>query len=146
MVAKEQDNFQAIASLMSERKRLTQELADIEVKLYSLHRLEGLRYVSLGNKVQPRVSAVKAEQHAQGRAEAQLAGLTYDEYRKRKTAKRLGLGTVEQLAKFRLEQQSKATKAGMSLTAWRQGEAERLGVSFNNVELEMAKAGKWNKR
>jgi hypothetical protein len=140
MVAKEQDNFAKIAELMSERKRLAQELTDIEVELYSLHRLEGLPYVSVGGKVQPRVAKVKARQHAEGRAEAAKLGVPYSELRSRKTAKRLGLGTVEQLQKFRLEQQAAATKAGLSLTAWRQGEADRLNTSFNNVEKELASA------
>jgi hypothetical protein len=146
MVAKEQDNFQAIASLMSERKRLTQELTDIEVELYSLHRLEGLPYVSVGGKVQPRVAAVKARQHAEGRAEAAKLGVPYSELRSRKTAKKLGLSSANELELFRLELKKAAAKSGLSLTDWKQSEADRLQVSFNNVEKELASAWKAKKR
>jgi hypothetical protein len=146
MVAKEQDNFAKIAELMSERKRLAQELADIEVELYSLHRLEGLPYVSVGGKVQPRVAAVKARQHAEGRAEAAKLGVPYSELRSRKTAKKLGLSSANELELFRLELKKAAAKSGLSLTDWKQSEADRLQVSFNNVEKELASAWKAKKR
>jgi hypothetical protein len=139
------NNFEKIAKLMEKRKDLIQAMADIEVELADLHRTEGLPYTSLGNKVQPRIAEVKARQHQEGRAEAAKLGITYHELRTQRTAEKLGL-TVEQLAKFRLEQQSKATKAGMSLTEWRQGEADRLNTSFNNVEKELASAWKAKKR
>jgi hypothetical protein len=146
MVAKEQDNFAKIAELMSERKRLAQELADIEVELYSLHRLEGLPYVSVGGKVQPRVAKVKARQHAEGRAEAAKLGVPYSELRSRKTAKKLGLSSANELELFRLELKKAAAKSGLSLTDWKQSEADRLQVSFNNVEKELASAWKAKKR
>jgi hypothetical protein len=131
---------------MSERKRLAQELADIEVELYSLHRLEGLPYVSVGGKVQPRVAAVKARQHAEGRAEAAKLGVPYSELRSRKTAKKLGLSSANELELFRLELKKAAAKSGLSLTDWKQSEADRLQVSFNNVEKELASAWKAKKR
>jgi hypothetical protein len=146
MVAKEQDNFAEIAELMAERKRLTQELADIEVELYSLHRLEGLPYVSVGGKVQPRVAKAKARQHAEGRAEAAKLGVPYSELRSRKTAKKLGLSSANELELFRLELKKAAAKSGLSLTDWKQSEADRLQVSFNNVEKELASAWKAKKR
>jgi hypothetical protein len=146
MVAKEQDNFAEIAELMSERKRLTQELADIEVKLYSLHRLEGLRSVSVGNKVQPRVSASKKEQHDARAKRAKAEGITPHELMLRESAKELGFASAGQYETFTLEQRASALKAGMTMEQYWRVKAEENGCSVNQIKAVLAKAWKGKKR
>ena len=132
-----QDNFQRIASLMAERKRLQQKLDEIEVKLQQLHRLEGLPYLSAGGKVQPGIAAEKTKQHRAGREEAARLGITYGELRDRKTAKRFKI-TTEELATMRLECKLEATKAGLSLPQWREREAAKMEVNIKEFEKAWA--------